>query len=274
VGLGTGALPAYIAHHRAGLGLATSHVAAVEIDPVVVRAAAQHLGCCFTLVDAEATAQTAAVEASPLLPPDSGRGGFCVTLSDAAAYMPQLRPQSVSAIFLDAFDGAGETPPHLKSEGFLRSCHDALAPGGVLVLNLFNGAEGSEARAAFDAMAVRLQGAVGLVYSLQVVTQEESVVLVARRGGEGVAPPPGAADLRAAARDVAFAARMRQLDAAALVGRLLRVEVHDTAEGAMVQEVVPPAASTRDDWRPARPKRSTSACERLRAQHGLRCENE
>ena len=34
-------------------------------------------------------------------------------------------------VFLDAFDGEGETPAHLLAPVFLRDCREALAPGGV-----------------------------------------------------------------------------------------------------------------------------------------------
>ena len=181
VGLGTGALPGYLAHHlvtaletdagpaqvRAEPLLAPSQLVAVEIDPVVVRAAAQHLGCRFYVDNGEATAAAAAAAAEPeakaetvaaapataeaVAPLLSGAsegeaGAFCVTVRDAASYVRTLRGASVAAVFLDAFDGEGETPAHLLAPVFLRECREALAPGGVLVCNLFNGATGSKAR--------------------------------------------------------------------------------------------------------------------------------
>jgi spermidine synthase len=181
VGLGTGALPGYLAHHlvtaletdagpaqvRAEPLLAPSQLVAVEIDPVVVRAAAQHLGCRFYVDNGEATATATAAAAEPeakaetvaaapataeaVAPLPSGAsegeaGAFCVTVRDAASYVRTLRGASVAAVFLDAFDGEGETPAHLLAPVFLRECREALAPGGVLVCNLFNGATGSKAR--------------------------------------------------------------------------------------------------------------------------------
>jgi spermidine synthase len=179
VGLGTGALPGYLAHHlvtaletdagpaqvRAEPLLAPSQLVAVEIDPVVVRAAAQHLGCRFYVDNGEATATAAAAEpeakaetvaaapataeaVAPLLSgaSEGEAGAFCVTVRDAASYVRTLRGASVAAVFLDAFDGEGETPAHLLAPVFLRECREALAPGGVLVCNLFNGATGSKAR--------------------------------------------------------------------------------------------------------------------------------
>ena len=42
-------------------------------------------------------------------------------------------------VFLDAYDGDGNVPQHLMAPGFLEACADVLAPGGVVVANLFNG---------------------------------------------------------------------------------------------------------------------------------------
>ena len=301
VGLGTGALPGYLAHHLVTapetdtgpthgcaepLRLVSSQLVAVEIDPVIVRAAAQPLGCRFYVVDGVAAAAAAAAPAEPEaeaessaaapetaevpLPSGAARegeaGAFCVTVCDAAAYVRTLRGASVAAVFLDAFDGEGETPAHLLAPAFLRECREALAPGGVLVCNLFNGAPQSKARANVEAVARKLRENVGPVYSLQVAGQEESLVLVARCGEE--LRPPGVADLRAAARGAARAAGMR-LRAGALVRRLLWVEVR--ADGRVV-EVRPPATtgrvpwwngSGRVPWWRRAGKQGTSACERL-----------
>ena len=300
VGLGTGALPGYLAHHlvtaletdadpaqvRAEPLLAPSQLVAVEIDPVVVRAAAQHLGCRFYVDSGVATAgaaaepeakaeAVAAVPATAESPLPSGAalegeaGAFCVTVCDAATYVRTLRGASVAAVFLDAFDGEGETPAHLLAPVFLRECREALAPGGVLVCNLFNGAGDSKARANVEAVARKLREDVGPVYSLQVAGQEESVVLVARCGE--ALQPPGVTDLRRAARGAARAAGMR-LRAGALVRQLLWVEVREDEAGGGVVEVRPPATtgrvpwwngSGRVPWWRRAGRQGTSACERL-----------
>ena len=62
-----------------------------------------------------------------------------------------------------------------------------LAPGGVLVVNVFNGARGSPARSAVGKLGRQLHSSVGAVYSFPVVSQEESLVLVARRDRPGEA---------------------------------------------------------------------------------------
>ena len=138
------------------------------------------------------------------------------------------------------------------------------------------------------------------MYSLQVAGQEESLVLVARRGE--ALPPPGVADLRVAARAAAQAAAMRlralnlpyisptsrlhlgylspispqaagmRLRAGKLVRRLLWVEVREDEAGGGVVELRPPATTGRVPWwnlsgrvpwwrRVGR--QDTSACERL-----------
>lgn len=55
---------------------------------------------------------------------------------------PTATPGTVGAlaVFLDAYDGEGKIPAHLQSPAFLASCAAILAPGGVVVANLYNGA--------------------------------------------------------------------------------------------------------------------------------------
>ena len=258
VGLGTGALPGYLAHHCSSL-----RVEVAEIDPVVVSAAQRHT-CGGFSVDPRLGdgAEAAAAQAA------AAGGGFSVTVCDAAEYLGGGSEAAAGAgtldtIFLDAYDGEGNTPPHLTEAAFLRSCGDALAPGGVLVCNLFNGARRSEARAEFARVAAALGACVGPVYSVPVATQEESVVLVARRAAPGLRPP-GSRDLSAAARSAARAAGMR-LDAARLVRPMLWVE---SADAESVVERVPPRSTSRDfGTRPptaATLREGSSACERLR----------
>lgn len=257
VGLGTGALPGYLAHHCASL-----RVEVAEIDPVVV-SAAQRLTCgSFSVGPRLSDGVEAAVAVA-------GGGGFNVAVCDAAEYLggggEAAAKESLDAIFLDAYDGEGNTPPHLTEAAFLRACGDALAPGGVLVCNCFNGARRSEARAEFARVAAALGACVGPVYSVPVATQEESVVLVARRAAAGLGPP-GTRDLSAAARSAARAAGMR-LDAARLVRRMLWVE---TVDAETVVERVPPRSTnggrgTRLPLERTLPLREgSSACERLR----------
>jgi len=71
-----------------------------------------------------------------LVPPDDER--FRVIHADAAAWLAQA-PQELPAdvIVVDGFDEAG-LPPDLSSLSFYRDCRRRLAPGGVLVANVFS----------------------------------------------------------------------------------------------------------------------------------------
>ena len=138
----------------------------------------------------------------------AGQATFGVTLDDAATYLRRLLtqgsgPSSLTTIFLDAYDCEGRTPTHLMEPAFLSDCKEALAPGGVLVCNLFNGATGSRSRSSAEAFAAVLEESVGAVMSFEVPTQEESMILMARPGPAH--ERPGADDLRSAARE-AYAA--------------------------------------------------------------------
>ena len=205
VGLGTGALPGFFAHH-----LPLVDVECVEIDPVVVDAARCELGSRFVL------------EGERL--PVDGRGSYRVAVRDAAVHLRRLVRQQAAdrlrtallrgggrggeaaavqtppqtAIFLDAYDGKGNIPAYLRSRRFLSNCHDVLAEGGVVVCNCFNGATGSAARASIESFVGELEAVIGPVFTVPVAAQPESLVLVARKGG---APErPGRRDLNRAAR--------------------------------------------------------------------------
>lgn len=199
VGLGTGALPGFLAHH---FGEAGVRVEVVEIDPLVVDAARTALQCSFT--------GGSSGLALPAAPAPSSPSTYNVVLADAAAHVQRVLTEQrasrllgrkragLRAIFLDAYNADGETPAHLLRPGFLRDCRDALAPGGVVVANLFNGATGSISRGAVQEFAAALEDAVGPVMSVAVPTQEESLVLIARPGEP--MDRPGRQDLTAAAR--------------------------------------------------------------------------
>ena len=215
VGLGTGALPAYLSHHFGG----DVRVDVVEIDPLVVRAASSVLQCDLREPDA------ANADGS-----DESLSSYGVALGDAASYMKssaeRLRESGEEcggrcAIILDAYNAEGETPAHLMRLDFLQDCRDTLGPGGVLVANVFNGASGSPARDAAERFAALLEQAVGPVMSLEVPTQEESLVLLARPGTP--LERPGARELRAAALAAWRPAGLGR-KAARLVRRYLWVE--------------------------------------------------
>jgi spermidine synthase len=71
-----------------------------------------------------------------LVPPDDER--FRVVHADAAAWLAGARDSlRADVIVVDGFDEAG-LPPDLSSLPFYRDCRQRLAPGGVLVANVFS----------------------------------------------------------------------------------------------------------------------------------------
>lgn len=111
VGLGGGAMVRFLSHHAPDV-----RIDAVEIDPVVVRLAAQYFGV------------------------RSG-GNVRVVTADAVAYI-ESTDERYDLIFMDAFlrpsgdtDGTG-VPTRLKTVAFLGRVKQVLAPGGVVAFNI------------------------------------------------------------------------------------------------------------------------------------------
>ena len=104
-------------------------------------------------------------------------------IGDAAAHV-RGRGAGLSCVLLDAFDRDGGAGHLLTADGFLRDACDALAAGGTLVVNRFNGVDGSAERAVRADRARAEAAGFAEVYSLGV--DGLSVVLVAH-------PPPGRA---------------------------------------------------------------------------------
>ena len=108
VGLGGGSVAKFVYHHLPG---ATTRV--LEIDPQVVAIARQ----CF------------------LVPPDDAR--FQVTISDGAEYMGRSDVQA-DVIMVDGYNAESHVE-ELATREFYGHCRERLAPGGVLVVNLWGG---------------------------------------------------------------------------------------------------------------------------------------
>ena len=189
VGLGSGAMPAFIANAFPEL-----LVEVVEIDDVVVDAAEKALGLpgirTRRAEETEETTDKKAVREPEPEPLSDGcqksLGNLRVVIGDASAFMASAaaavrrgEASAARAIFLDAFDGEGETPPRLTSSAFLRDCAACVAPGGVVVANCFNGARGSKARHGAESFAVALSREIGPVTSWTVETPV-NVVFAAR----------------------------------------------------------------------------------------------
>ena len=107
IGLGGGSLVRHLLHHFPGL-----HLTVVEINPGVLAA--------------RDTFQ---------VPPDGP--SLQTVCADGAAFVKAATPGAYDLILVDAFDATGE-PDALSNSAFYRACRDALAPEGVLVVNLLD----------------------------------------------------------------------------------------------------------------------------------------
>jgi len=156
IGLGAGAAPAFTKRKFPRVDV---HVA--EIDSLVIDICKNHLGLKFNGGDEE----------------------IRVSLGDCAAVLEKETTGSLDVIFMDAFDGDGLIPAHLSGDAFLQRCGDALKDDGSLVLNMFNGTRGSEARESVRRFAKRLESYIGPVCTYPVMDQPVNVVLSASKVG-------------------------------------------------------------------------------------------
>ena len=231
IGLGAGAMPAFLAHALPGAA-----VQVVEWDPLIIDVTARVLRVHFALLTSveELLLPRAATPPPRPFAVAEGDGGEAVRLL-AAAVAEGSQP-GASLLLLDAFDGDGKIPAHLRAEAFLAACGRALAPDGLLVCNLFNGPAESRTRREMAFYARLLHTHVGPVWSVKVQAQQTNVILVAARRGSRLAAGPGPTReaLVAATRAAALAGRW-SFDGAELVGRMFRLVVR----AAGVAETVP-----------------------------------
>jgi spermidine synthase len=67
------------------------------------------------------------------IPDDNER--LAVLTDDGALHVATVMPEAIDVLLVDGFDHTGQ-PPQLCSQAFYDSCRRALAPGGLLVVNL------------------------------------------------------------------------------------------------------------------------------------------
>lgn len=142
VGLGGGTLPMFLRKHYPD-----AVIDAVDIDPDVVDVAKRFFGF---REDRHMNAH----------------------VSDGRQFVEQSR-QPYDLIFLDAF-GATGIPPHLTTQEFLEAVRRAVAPGGVVVGNLW----GSGANSLYDSMVRTYVGVFDEVFILD-VRDTSNVILLA-----------------------------------------------------------------------------------------------
>jgi spermidine synthase len=86
---------------------------------------------CLTVV--ENNPEVIALRREFAVPEDDAR--FSVLTDDGALHVATAAPASVDVLLVDGFDRDGQ-PPQLCSRDFYDACFRALAPGGLLVVNL------------------------------------------------------------------------------------------------------------------------------------------
>ncbi len=163
LGLGAAALTRFTS---GPMGL---HTTAVELNPAVIRACRMCFG----------------------LPPDHTR--LNVVCADAGAWIARAEQRGrTHLLHVDLYDHEAAAPV-LDSEDFYAHCCAALAPGGVMAVNLFG------RLSSFERSAQRIAAAFGRDQTWRVqATKEGNTVVIAGRG----VTVPGRAELKSRARHI------------------------------------------------------------------------
>jgi len=158
VGLGGGSLAKFCHRH-----LPSAQMTVVEINPHVI-----------------------ALREAFHVPPDSNR--FSVLLGDGAAFVREP-PRLFDVLLIDGFDYDGH-PPELSSQRFYDDCLNALAPGGVLVVNLHFG------HPEFPQLVERMRRSAGGVALVVEDDEHSNSVVFAPKPKEGARRPSGLGPVR------------------------------------------------------------------------------
>ena len=94
----------------------------------------------------------------------------------------------MDVVLLDAYDGDGKIPEHVRDDVFVRSVASSLSPVGFCACNCWDGPAGSKTARDLDAFAVLLARHFRAVERARVVGQEYNVILIASRARRGAAP--------------------------------------------------------------------------------------
>jgi spermidine synthase len=177
VGLGGGALPMFARHVWPA-----AHLEAVEIDPLIVEVAVRYFGF-------------------------RSDERLAVHVGDGRAFLERSAPERYDLIVLDAFSD-DDIPLALTTLEFLLAVRDALAPGGVVVSNLWT------ANPSHPSMVATYQSAFEAVHTVDVPARRQTV-LFAGHGDRDLGP----AALVAAARALRAAEPSLGFDPVTLVDR-------------------------------------------------------
>ena len=174
VGLGTGALPLYLANEPT-LRRHT-RVIVVERSQAVIDACRA------------ASAPLRLVAAEDEDEEDEDEDGLPrpvrVVREDAFDFFARRASKptpSTLLVLLDAYDGRGEVPARVAGDAFLRLVGASLVPGGHCVCNLWNGPLGSNEAVNLETFERALARRVGVVERARVTAQEYNVVVAAAK---------------------------------------------------------------------------------------------
>lgn len=173
VGLGTGAVPMFLANHMFHGG-SCCDVTCVERSQAVIDA------CAFLGVSMVQDGRYKKVERSRI---NNKAHAFRVIHADGLEYLLKgcgdFRAHDV--VLLDAYDGEGRVPPHMRSVRFIEAVRNSLAERGSVICNCWNDRSGTAAAIELEKFSEMLHRRVGRVKRLTVEGQENNIVLVAEK---------------------------------------------------------------------------------------------
>ena len=173
VGLGTGAIPMFLANHTFRGG---SHcdVTCVERSQAVIDACAL-LGVKM-LQDGRHKKEKRSRK-------KYNSHAFRVIRADGLEYFVQGCGdfQVHDVVLLDAYDGEGRVPPHMRSVRFIEAVRNSLAERGSVICNCWNDRSGTATARELEKFSEMLHRHVGRVKQLTVEGQENNIVLVAKK---------------------------------------------------------------------------------------------
>jgi hypothetical protein len=173
VGLGTGAMPMFLANHTFRGG-SYCNVTCVERSQAVIDACAL-LGVKM-LQDGRHKKEKRSRK-------KYNSQAFRVIRADGLEYFVQgcgdFRVHDV--VLLDAYDGEGRVPPHMRSVRFIEAVRNSLAERGSVICNCWNDRSGTATARELEKFSEMLHRHVGRVKRLTVEGQENNIVLVAKK---------------------------------------------------------------------------------------------
>ncbi|KAK9834625.1 hypothetical protein WJX74_006082 [Apatococcus lobatus] len=186
LGLGGGALPMFLQHY---LGQDDGmQLSAVELDPVVPKAAKQCMGLNqqfgthkgSTLFIGDAADYVAALASASRIAPMTALRRASAQPHPPEQLQDQLHP--CDCIMLDCFDSNAEVPSQFMAPKFISDCRQIVPDGGLLVANMINGAPGCSWRKDFGKIAWQMAAEFGPTFSIGIRDDnQQNVILVAKK---------------------------------------------------------------------------------------------